>query len=330
MKLEIEKIDVKTRNEICKAVEEAADIAFRVKIPRKILWRFTIMLFKEFKETSLEYINDLLYIAKNDFEAAKVLYNHKLYAQSVYYLQQSVEKLTKAFGLWTGLLEEKELYTKRYKKSLKQKFLSFFKIREREDVIGHVSPKTFVLLLKKRFTKEYIKLLSSQIKNNILQNKFKNIEKEIDELEKLINKKQKLANISKAEINEFLKASYFYRTNFSRIDKRGMRFKLNHFRIIVTNRLQKILPFEVFDEVNKKLENIESKVEYVFAYLNILILLYPLAIITYPHFTYTRYPTNEIGPKDYNENLGIVSSLENIFELLDKILKEFENLIKVS
>jgi len=51
----------------------------------------------------------LLEMADKDLEAAKCLYDKELYPQSIFYLQQSVEKATKSFGLVIGIVDENEL-----------------------------------------------------------------------------------------------------------------------------------------------------------------------------------------------------------------------------
>lgn len=48
----------------------------------------------------------LLEISKKDLEAAKCLYENKFYSQAIFYLQQSVEKAAKSFGLLTGMIDE--------------------------------------------------------------------------------------------------------------------------------------------------------------------------------------------------------------------------------
>ena len=48
-------------------------------------------------------------ISKMDLAAAKCLYKSGLYSQAVFYLQQSVEKAAKSFGLLTGTINENEL-----------------------------------------------------------------------------------------------------------------------------------------------------------------------------------------------------------------------------
>ena len=48
-------------------------------------------------------------VASHDIEACKVLRDNKLYAQSLFYFQQSVEKCSKYIGLEIGGFSNKEL-----------------------------------------------------------------------------------------------------------------------------------------------------------------------------------------------------------------------------
>lgn len=329
-KLEIEKVNKKLRNKICKAVAETIYNVFEVKLSPEKIWRLTLILFKDIKESTLESINDLLFIAKQDLEASKILYEKKLYPQSVYYLQQCIEKITKAFGLWTGFIEEKELYPRRQKKSIFNRIFSFFDLQEKEGSIGHISPKAFALLLKKRLMKEYFDLLYTQTKSNELRTLIKNYNGELKSFERLINNKKKLATLSKNEISGLLKLGHVYQNVFAKIDKRKLNYILNRFEIGLRGRLEEILPRDVFDEVDKKLKNLEGKVEDMFIGFNTFSFLYPLTIISYPHFTYTRYPTNELKPQDYTEDLGIVASLPEILSHVGNIIINFEILIKRS
>jgi len=52
---------------------------------------------------------ELLDIAKSDLDASERLYEDGSYNQAVFYLEQSIEKTAKAFGLEVGIIEEEEL-----------------------------------------------------------------------------------------------------------------------------------------------------------------------------------------------------------------------------
>ncbi len=52
----------------------------------------------------------LLEIAREDLNASNLLYNNGLYPQSIFYLQQSVEKIIKHIGLTDEIIEAKDLH----------------------------------------------------------------------------------------------------------------------------------------------------------------------------------------------------------------------------
>jgi len=59
-----------------------------------------------------------------------------------------------------------------------------------------------------------------------------------------------------------------------------------------------------------------------------LYILYMLSVITYPHFSYTRYPDSEVKPSEYNENLGIVKKSPEIWNLLEESIATIEKFLK--
>jgi HEPN domain-containing protein len=46
-----------------------------------------------------DIVNSLLKIAKSDLRASKLLYKEKLYSQSIYFFQQSIEKSNKVLTI---------------------------------------------------------------------------------------------------------------------------------------------------------------------------------------------------------------------------------------
>ena len=55
-----------------------------------------------------EAAQDFLSRSADDLDSAKVLYDHKHFANCLYLLQQSNEKLAKALWLWMGILTPKK------------------------------------------------------------------------------------------------------------------------------------------------------------------------------------------------------------------------------
>jgi hypothetical protein len=59
------------------------------------------------KSTGEEVTRDFLSKSADDLESARVLYDHKHFANCLYFLQQSSEKLAKALWLWMEVLTPK-------------------------------------------------------------------------------------------------------------------------------------------------------------------------------------------------------------------------------
>lgn len=57
-------------------------------------------------------VQQLIEIVESDLSASKVLYEQGLYPQSIFYLQQSIEKLVKALGVKLKVIEPEDLLTK--------------------------------------------------------------------------------------------------------------------------------------------------------------------------------------------------------------------------
>jgi HEPN domain-containing protein len=60
---------------------------------------------------ALDLAFELLEVAETDLAAALTLHRAAHYPQAVFYLQQSVEKVGKAFGLGMGIAEPNQLHT---------------------------------------------------------------------------------------------------------------------------------------------------------------------------------------------------------------------------
>jgi hypothetical protein len=234
------------------------------------------------------------------------------------------------YRLYIGFLNEDELYFgKGSKKSKPNNFFnrirkSLFKSKNKEkESIGHITPKTFVLILKKKFIRDYFSLLS-YAKSRSSKNEFNKIDEKIKNFEKLISKQEKLAKLEKKEILSYLKVTNPIRRNLNKVDKRKMYEQIEKYKIGLKKRFERDFSSSVSENLVKRIGYVKSNLENIFKGLNMLLLLYPLTIITYPHFNFTRYPTRKMRPKDYNKDLGIVISLPNLLDLIKKILEDFD------
>jgi HEPN domain len=79
--------------------------------------------------------------------------------------------------------------------------------------------------------------------------------------------------------------------------------------------------------VSKKRE-IKASLESQFSRDKLFFSLFLLAGLTYKHEATTRYPGDDMGCQDYNDNLPIVKHMGSLYEILDAVLPEVESLLK--
>jgi len=329
MKLAVEgNSNKKIEGEIWKCVEEMIEDQKVANDLKETFYGLLSFLKKKNKKklSKLNLIKDFVYIAEKDLEASEKLYENKLYPHSMFFLQQSVEKTTKAFGLLTGFIEEQELY----RKGRRDK-------RGKKETIDHISPKTFIIILKKKSARKVIALLHFLVNDPVLKDKLKNSDKGINELENLINKKEEIAMYPESMINAILNIFELCKDRFSKeIGNRKIEEIKQQLFFCLIRRLQNIKSQEKLDEEYNKLK---SKIEFflplVPTILIITITLYFLSIITYPHFSFTRYPSKNIGPKNYcteeqkdcTKSIGIVKSANKIFPHVREAIENLKNII---
>jgi len=97
-------------------------------------------LIKNKKKIDLVQAGSLSNTARLDMESAKTLYEKHLYATAVYHLQQSVEKISKAYGITFFFFDEKDL---------------------KEPSIGHKTPRAFIKGVETPEIQGYIKIMQA-------------------------------------------------------------------------------------------------------------------------------------------------------------------------
>jgi HEPN domain-containing protein len=240
-----------------------------------------------------EYAKKWLEIAKKDKEASIVLYKNECYPQSVFFLQQTVEKRTKGFLIL---------------------FLSLFSSENIKDLgkeIGHTPHRFLIEKMKEEPIKSIIEAFYEIDRINFIK-KFKNleIEKEIAKLdakniEKILDIIKSLRNKSMLEKNHIEKIAECTIKIFKEISEKIGKEKLENLKKVIT----KYLPDLVY----------------------IGILYFTLSSLVCVHEVPTRYPDTDIDlePSKYTEDLGIVKAINKIYnEILEKdndikILEEF-------
>ncbi|GAI51518.1 unnamed protein product, partial [marine sediment metagenome] len=96
---------------------------------------------------------------------------------------------------------------------------------------------------------------------------------------------------------------------------------------ILISSNKSILPENIPEEQKYSfIENLRRRRKYFLNFVN----MFTLAMITYPHAIYTRYPNDILSPHEYNKRLGIVSCYNKILKLLNKTIKWYGEDLKES
>ncbi len=167
----------------------------------------------------------------------------------------------------------------------------YFKITELREITTHQSP---LVLMKAVLEKTGIKKLAEISDDTMLKNKIEDAEATIANEGKRIE----IAKTSKEEI----KRLYSRREEYQKTS--------NLIAQLLNNGLVNIgispLPASLFQNIS--------------AIVTIMI----LAIITFPHESYTRYPDGKLTPNDYDRRLGIVCETPKIIRLLEVEVKNLQ------
>lgn len=248
----------------------------------------------------MELYKDLYEIAKSDLISSKVLYEKKCYPQAIFYLQQSLEKATKAVTLKFDMIKEDSLkkyshiplkiFKNIYQNSAKDILEAFNEEALSEEGLNQDEFKPYIDKWKNAidlFYRMLDKMYGEQKEFvNIDENKFKEIMGGIEEIENIfLNKK-----------------------NYNKINK-----------------------INSFNEATTSSGNIKHKKMYrylwLFSFVQSLLFFLSYLLSSY-HSSYTRYPVENYTPMNlYNENHVLVkyysklhSKLKICFNILDNFI----------
>ncbi len=275
---------------------------------------------------------ELLKIAEKDLKASKILYEKRLFPQSIFYFQQSVEKANKVFALITNQITEKDLKNKIghetiniYDKSLKHQKKEYKKIKESFSVLPEL---------------ETIKLFQ----DFNIDEKLSDIDHYLSQIKQIKEDKRMLRFISVSDIRRFLRE-----IQSSKKDIENEKINIDSFEI--TNEIWNDMKEEIFEQLEflskydlKEFEeaknnldgdeirlSVEKLIKNLFEILSITLplstSLYYLAIISLPHSIITRYPLYKLTPrKIYNNKLPIVRKLPDLIEVQSNSLRDLKML----
>lgn len=261
----------------------------------------------------LELAKSTLECAKRDFDASNLLWAHGDKPNAIYHLQQGVEKLAKAQG----------------KHGLYQNSRDFFR------TVGHESPTVYLTTLTKKVPRQLLL-------------EFKKYEPRlditpIDELQNLIKNLKKKDGVARMEIASL--GSY----DISRLlgvadivmalDNKKIVYKAleedlgKNWKNIIKTWTEELIEEERGSKVKLSekdvIEVIERDNTAIAAMFQLGMPLYILALVTFPHEAFTRYPdTKKLGPKDYVNPLGIVVMYERLLKLGYNLFEKLQIMIK--
>jgi len=258
---------------------------------------------RQIDDKTKELVDNLLRCAKEDIAVCHLLYTNKKYSHSIHYLQQSVEKATKAYVLNYGNFSQKE-------------------IKE----ISHNSPDAFVRLFDKM--SGYADIISKM---------YPDIKTDTKDLKCLIKDKNKRLELAKMDYKAFKVIFNMYDSIKDRFKEKMVDIDKLIEGFSLQDLLKESLPGR-FDKISecvngkKNMEIIDQycNLEGIKKFLSEILdfpMLFTLAGFTFPHFQYTRYPDNEMKPFDYTEDLGIVKATPELITHLERIYNNMRTII---
>lgn len=292
-----------------KKAENLADIKLNVEeITELVKWEleFGYALQTPEAERDLNLGLDFLVIATEDIKASLLLFKNEFYAQSVFYLQQCVEKLGKSLLIFMGIINDVD------------------KIRNK---VGH----HFTKYLIKHMTKVLNSFPTSAL--NISFSDFEQYSRDFFRKNRLPQGKSLLYPYG--DLKEVIKSYNDIYTSFqivrdkiiSKETEINLKQNLKSNEEIIFLTLESLVekPIEDIPEIKNQLDTLEVK-EFLLTFSNtisIILNLFFLTIIdlnTSHHCSLTRYPSNLAI--EYNSETDIIKLYPLMYELIAVLIKE--------
>lgn len=266
----------------------------------------------------------LIETAETDYEASKLLYQNEMYAQAVFHLQSSVEKLVKSYSIIFHDFTPKNIISE----------------------IVHTTPQAFITPLVDWWSKLY--RLSQLIeKTDENHNLVVHIKKTIDSYPGLDDLANLRAEGTKKEVKKLLDE---YGKGIAITGAINIKLALSKNRqsrelvhewlddedrletdvelFLATERM--VLPEDIPEEDKNRI--MEHWRDYRRRQLN-LANIFTLAVLTFPHAIPTRYPDENyhkfLSPHNYNKELGIVQCFKQLSWLLRESIKWFREDLEI-
>jgi len=255
-----------------------------------------------------------LSIAKDDLNASRILLKNNCFPQSLFFTEQSVEKICKYIIIKDNIISEGELKKK----------------------IGHKSMMVFDILIKYMIEK----LDSAETLKDVNINKLhKRLIEEQNYLSKLrIDSQNKKLDLDTLQEYEF-KLLFYTKLDFNLNPDFSFYFNQAPEVFIDTLKKMNLLDSETLERIEISFNNPEEKKYYLeliseiqvkmVKYQNLMLAVLTFATIFSSHWESTRYPDGKenIAPYEiYNSETAIIKSLDTFQEYIDLTITGLEEL----
>lgn len=291
-------------------------------------------LFELTEETSL--VNSLYAVAMEDLEASRILYEHEKYRQSIFLLQQSVEKATKSLSLHMNVISEDELKGKigHYPPEIYMKFIQQIKT----GFMNLIEQASIDPAFQKILTENSLDILPFKEEVNAKGEKLNSYIKSFkgnhclseDELLDVLGQLEEV-EVSTQEnletVDKYLGEKEFHK------HIRNINLLVNAFLFIIPADEKQIEECKngvnnIIDKIHPLREPFENLLHAIIALTSTGFLLFYLSLITAPHAMRARYPE----PKDsfnpeifYNKDLPLIKEFEGILHFAEIALEDLGN-----
>jgi len=283
-----------------------------------------------------------LEIAKKDLEAAKYLYSHNLFPHAVFFLQQSIEKMTKSFGIRIGVIDEEEA------KSIigHEVWRIFLKIlektkKETEEIFNRFPGLKNVSVIKSSWFSEITNLNIEELKREFSKQKLLELSSNKENLENIIDK---LVKMEKEFFNlKDLIPKYLYE-------------KIPYIEKEIKDYIKKIIQ-EIIEEISKTKsidkDTIEAEIDKLITSSDVIkniiqifsqssfwelklgtffccYSLYYLSQVFCSHTALTRYPEEGRNPLEvYNKEAPLVQKLNDFIYVVEVTLNMLNRIYEI-
>ncbi|MDH3353452.1 MAG: HEPN domain-containing protein [Nanoarchaeota archaeon] len=287
------------------------------------------------KNISMKFILEWIETSESNLDSSKLLYKNKKFPESIFFLQQSIEKLTKASGLFMGAIKEKDLSN--------EIGHDLIKIYEKNLRKFSAKNNSFLKAMKKHPELKEIKILN-EIDRNELKDSLDDLSLALIEIRKNKNDIGKtsrnlgsyLSKIDKLFSNEAEALKEI--NNFRLTEKQFARSKKEMIRLFEDiEKVQKLKGKEYKETSNTEIEKlnkdffekiVKAYFPYVLTSLTIYMINLYLSIIILPHsVNRVRYPEGRGLDKIYNDRTPIVKNFNRIHEFQIKNLEKTKKFI---